>query len=83
MGKIDSIEHLAEQAKSIVNRQSARVAVCVEGLSLDQFHDEIRLSFGGHAAIEQAGDIRMIQARQNLELREKTLAIQLGAQRPA
>ena len=57
-----------EQAQARIERQRALVAVRVDRLALDVFHDEIRLAARRRAAVEQARDVRMLQRREDLPL---------------
>ena len=45
-----------------------RVAVLVDGRAFDQLHHEVRNAFVGGAAVQQAGDVGMIEAGKNLAL---------------
>ncbi len=44
------------------------IAIAIDGLALDELHHEIRQSLRGGAAVEQSGDIGMLEARQDLAL---------------
>jgi hypothetical protein len=44
------------------------LAVFVEGQSLDVLHHEVRQSVFGRVAIEQARDVRVVEARKDLPL---------------
>src|SRR5688500_12192999 len=48
------------------------IAVVVQRLPFDVFHDEVGQSIAGCASVQQAGDVRMIQSGQNLALGAKT-----------
>src|SRR5579884_2146388 len=55
-----------EQLQTFSDRKLAGIAIAVDGLAFDQFHDEVgKPAFGG-AAIEQARDVGMIEAGQYL-----------------
>src|SRR5690242_9909341 len=52
-------------------RQLAPVAVLVDRLALDVLHDKVRQAAIGAARIEQAGNVGMIEHRENLALAAK------------
>src|SRR5205085_1967968 len=56
----------AKQLQALGGCKFARLAVLVYGLALDVFHDEVWQAVGGRAAVEQAGDVRMIEAGKDL-----------------
>src|SRR5579883_575187 len=43
------------------------VAIRVEALALNQFRGQIRLTRGGNAAVEESGNIRMLQLREQAD----------------
>ncbi len=60
---------LAEQFEAFVQSEVARRAIFVDGPRVaDVLHHEIGLAVLGHAAIEQAADVGMLQVCQNLAL---------------
>src|SRR5579883_3215315 len=69
MGEGDRITDLQKELKPGANGQTASVAVLVEVLAIDVLHDEIGCAFFVYATVEQAGDIRVLQRRQDLALR--------------
>ena len=56
----DGSTDAAEEAQPFVNRKAVRVAVFVNGVAFDIFHDEEREVVGGCAAVEEARDVRMV-----------------------
>jgi len=54
------------------------VAPAVDRFAIDQFHREPGLGTRGDAAIEQGGDVRMLQLRQDLALAQEALARRPG-----
>ena len=61
-------------------RQPILVAVLIERLALDILHDEVWLTIIRLTRIDQARDIRMIEARKNLPLSAEAHA-QIGSVR--
>ena len=49
-----------------------RLRIDIDRLSVDVFHHQIRMTVIAASAIDQPGDIRMVEARQNLSLSAKT-----------
>ena len=68
------IEHLQEQHHALAQAQAARVAPAIDGLALDAFHHEVRFAVAADAAVEQDGDVRMLQAGQDLPFAQETFA---------
>ena len=60
--------HDQEQAQPIGHRQPARVAVAVDRHALHVLHDQVRQAVVGRAAVEQAGDVRVLEPGQDLAL---------------
>src|SRR4051812_1175356 len=62
---------VTEQFESFGNRELAVFAVMIYGLAGDVFHYHIRQAIRCGAAIEQAGNVRMIKSGENLSLVSK------------
>ena len=58
----------AEELQAIGDGYVPVVAVIVQRLALDVFEDEVGNAVLGRSAVEQPGDVRVIQARQDLPL---------------
>ena len=57
-----------EQLQPLPDLELPRLAVRVDRRSVDVLHDEVGKSFLGGAAVEQTGDVGMVQLRQDLAL---------------
>jgi len=55
-----------EQPEPVIDAEPAPITVRRDRLALDLLHHQIELTVIGRAAIEQAGDVRMIEAGQDL-----------------
>ncbi len=62
----DRIEHRVEQFQAIVQVRRVVRGVVEQVEAVDVFEREPRLAFGGLAAVEQARDVRVVQAGQDL-----------------
>ena len=58
-----------------MQREAVTVAEEIDALAIHVLHDEIRDAVGGGTAIEQACDVAMIEARQNLALGAQAIVI--------
>src|SRR5262249_13475276 len=63
--------NLLKQLQSFGDRMFARVAEFFDRLALDIFHHDILTAVFGHAAIEQARDVLMVEPGQNAALLAK------------
>ena len=64
----DRAAHLAKELQPLGDGQRLAVAVLVDRLPLDVLHHEIRQAVVGRVAIEQARDVRVVEAREDLPL---------------
>ena len=62
----DRVADLVEQVEPRFQRKAMRAAVIGDRLAFDVFEREIRLMVVAHARVEQARDVRMRQAREDL-----------------
>ena len=65
---LDGVAHRADERDALLDRAGVRVAVPVERHAVDVLHGEERLAVVGEAAVEQAGDVRVVQAGKDLAL---------------
>src|SRR5215472_7873625 len=72
-----------KQLEPLRNRQLALIAVEVNRLTLDVFHDEVGQAVVGRASIEQAGDVGMVEHGQNPALTVKPIKDVVGIQTSA
>ena len=70
----DRVQHLQEQHHALAQAQLARVAPAVDRHAVDPLHHEIRLALCADAAVQQGGDIGMLQAGQDLALAQEAFA---------
>ncbi len=68
MGVLDRCTDGHEEPQPRMDRQSSIVAVVVQGLALDVLHDQIGQAVLGRAAVEQPGDVRVLQVGEDLPL---------------
>ena len=71
MRVLHSAADLQEQPQSRFDAQALAVAIPVQGLTMDVLHDEIGMTSVDFARIDQARDVRMIEAREDLALGAK------------
>ncbi len=60
--------HDLEHAQPIGERQLVPVAVAVDGLALDELHHDVGGAVAGRAAVQEPGDVRMLEAGEDLAL---------------
>ena len=63
MREVNGRAHIDEQFEALPHRQTVMFAISVDGLSLDQFHDDVRQARFGNAGIQNARDVRMLECR--------------------
>ena len=68
VGEVDGRADLPEELEPLVGRQLPLVAILVDRLPLDILHDEVGTAILGGAAVEQLGDVRMVQVSEDLAL---------------
>src|SRR4029434_8117144 len=61
----------SEHAQAIFNGHLLRVAILVDGQTLDILHDNVRVAIGSLAAIKQSSDVGVIEGCQDLSLLAK------------
>jgi hypothetical protein len=66
VGILHGQTHSAEQAEPFFDGEPVGITVFVDRLSLDQLHDHIRKPVLGCPAVQQTGDVGMLQVGQNL-----------------
>ena len=79
----NSRAHALKQLQFFVDCQAALIAVHVYRHALDKLHDEIGRAVVGRPAIDQAGDVGMIEHGQDLALTAKSLKDVIGIQSAA
>ena len=62
----DRGQHVVEQRETLAHAEALLLAMEVDGFALHQLEHEIGLPAGRHAGVEQARDVRVRQARQDL-----------------
>src|SRR5690606_27147988 len=73
MRELDGARDDREQPEPLGDAEAHPLAVDVDRQSVDIFHDEKRAPISGHAAVEQAGDVRMVERREDLTFGEEPL----------
>ena len=66
-------QHGIKQRQPRCHRQAVRIAVAVNALALHQLQHQIRLAAVADAGVQQVGDVRVREARQDLALAAKAL----------
>ena len=74
----DRSADLAEQVEPVSNRQLMSAAIFVDWLTIDVLHDEIWGAFTGCPTVEQARDVGVLEAGENLPFVAETLEHRLG-----
>src|SRR5581483_1851886 len=62
------VADLEEQAKALFDTELSGIAEFRDAAAFDVFHHQVRLAGISRAAVDQAGDIRVLQLRQDLPL---------------
>jgi hypothetical protein len=81
MSELDGFAYVPEEHEALGNGKTIVLAKSMNRNSIDVFHDKKGLSLGGHSPIQQAGNQRMVQPRQNLALEAESLSEKLSGQR--
>ena len=68
VGEVDGRADLPEELQALAHRQLPVVAVLVDRPPLDVLHDEVGAAVLGGAAVEQLGDVRMVEVGEDLAL---------------
>ena len=68
MGVLDGAAHRPEQGHPFPGPHSLRRAEVGDRLPLDVLHHQVGLAVLGRSAVEHRGDVRMLEARQDLSL---------------
>jgi hypothetical protein len=68
---VDRFADGAEHLEPLSRRDLQSIAVLRDGPAVDELHDEIGLSFFRRSAIEDRGDVRMLETAENLPLLEE------------
>src|SRR5205823_4112096 len=63
---LDAGADLEEELQPVARVHAVAVAIVVDRLTGDKLRDEVRMSIARYSAVEERGDIRMIEVRQNL-----------------
>ncbi len=78
MGVLDGAEDGEEEAETVFGAEFEGFGVVCDPGSVDILHDEIGNVFGGGAAVEEASDIGMLEAGEDLAFATETLENELG-----
>ncbi len=65
---VDGRTRIQKNFEAVAHGQRSRFAVLQQRLAFDELHDEVGQPGSGGAAVDQARDIGMFQAGQNLTL---------------
>jgi hypothetical protein len=69
----DRREHVEKEPQPVVDPQRALVAILVDGDAVDVLEDQVGLSRGGHARVDQVRDVRVRDAREDVPLAAEAL----------
>ncbi len=78
MGILDGRAHLAKELESCGRVELAGFAEVRDVLTLHVLHREVRQAVAGRAAVQQAGNVGMLQARQDLSFVAKAADDRVG-----
>jgi hypothetical protein len=78
MSVLDGLTDASEQFEAFPDAHLRLIAKSGQRESVDQFHDEEGSVISSHAAVDHAGDVRMLHQRQGLPFLFKTLNYRLG-----
>jgi hypothetical protein len=76
------VADLEEQLEPLVHAEPPLVAVGVDRLALDVLHHQVGQPILGRAAVDQAGDARVVERRERLPLAAEALEDVLGIHAP-
>ena len=82
VGVLHRVADGPEQTQALHDGRTPRVAVLDQGMSLDVLQDEERASVVRGPAVDQTGDARVLQARQDLPLAQETRQDLVGVEAP-
>ena len=68
MGILHRLTNLSEEFQTLGQGKAIHPTIYVDRLPFHIFHDEIRHTFSGIAAVVKGGDIRVLQGGENLSL---------------
>ncbi|MEM7351389.1 MAG: hypothetical protein AAF657_11320, partial [Acidobacteriota bacterium] len=74
---------LAEELDALANAQALAITVLVDASALDALHDEVGSAVFGRAAVEQLGDVGMVELGEDLALATEAAPKALGGRRGA
>ncbi len=63
---LDRVADPAQQVDALADAEPLRIAPAVDRLAVDVFHDQVRMAVRRRAAIQQARDVRMVEAGEDL-----------------
>ena len=78
VGVVKGIANRREEFEPFGNAQLMRVAVVIQRLPFDKLHDEVGQAVVSCAAVQETGDVRMIERGQNLALVAKAPQDKVG-----
>ncbi len=70
--------HLQEKLHTLAHRQASSIAIAIDGLAGDEFHHHVGHAADSRAAIQQARDVAMVEAGEDLPLGSEALLGQAG-----
>ncbi len=73
---------LLEKPAAFAHAEAALLAVLLDGPALHELHDEPRAAIGGSSAVEQTGDVGVIERGQDAALMAETLEHRIGVHSP-
>src|SRR5436309_2587069 len=82
VGVLHRVADGPEPTQALHDGRTPRVAVLDQGMSLDVLQDEERASVVRGPAVDQTGDARVLQARQDLPLAQETRQDLVGVEAP-
>ena len=81
VGKLHGFANAHEQRDPLGHGKTLLFTEAMDGNSIHVLHHQVQVALGGDAAVQQAGNVRMLQLRQNLPFLAKSFPKQIGGQR--
>ena len=68
VGVLDGAADIEEQLQPLAQPELLPIAIAIQRLAVHVLHHEVGIAFLGFARVDQARDVRVIQAREDLAL---------------
>jgi hypothetical protein len=78
MSVLDGGADFEKKLEAVLNGERLPIAIVVDGQAVDVLHDEVGQPVFGSAAIEEVGDMGMVEGGEDLSLASEALQVRLG-----